>query len=134
MLTLALSPSLTALPLRIDHQFRAPGDPNGVFDSRFNDPEVLKSYRYTAQAGRYSEVAVPFDTLPGPKLFPVGSEGRAWMDAYAAVLQQNMAETKAAGLQVLNHMDFIVLPRLVLERYASEVCIGGGPPPCALSN
>jgi arylsulfatase A-like enzyme len=124
--------ALAALPLRIDHQFRAPGDPNGVFDSRFNDPEVLKSYGYTSQAGRYCEVAVPFDTLPGPKLFPVGSEVRAWMDAYAAVLQQNQAEMKASGLRVLNHMDFIVLPRLVLERYAGEVCVGGGPPPCAI--
>ena len=27
----------------------------GVFDSRFNDPELLKSYHYTAQAGRYAE-------------------------------------------------------------------------------
>ena len=60
---------------RIDHQFRGPGDVQfGVFDSRFNDPELLKYYHYTAQAGRYAETALTFDALrPNDPFFPTGS-------------------------------------------------------------
>ena len=111
------------LAMRIDHQFRAPGDPLGVFDSRFNDPYVLKQYGYTAVAGRYCETIVPFSTLPGEPLFPVGSAGRSWMDAYGDALRAEMAPAKEAGLFVYNHMDFVVIPRALAERYGPQICV-----------
>jgi hypothetical protein len=120
------------LATRIDHQFRAPGDPNGVFDSRFNDPFVLKSYGYTAVAGRYCETIVPFSTLPGSPLFPVGSVERSWMDAYGDALRAEMAPAKEAGLLVYNHMDFVVIPRALAERYAPQICVPPKTaPPCS---
>jgi hypothetical protein len=123
----------TSLPLRIDHQFRAPGDPNGVFDSRFNDAEVLLDLGYNAQAGRYAEATVPFATLAGGPFYPAGSTGRTWMDAHAAALREEMSEMKTAGLVVLNHIDFILLPKAVVDAYAAQICV---PPktaaPCSL--
>ena len=123
----------TSLPLRIDHQFRAPGDPNGVFDSRFNDAEALLDLGYNAQAGRYAEATVPFATLAGGPYYPAGSLGRTWMDAHAAALREEMSEMKKAGLVVLNHIDFILLPKAVVDTYAAQICV---PPktaaPCSL--
>ena len=117
----------------IDHQFDAPGDPNGVFDSRFNDPEALKSYGYNAKAGRYAEAAVSFDTLPGGPWFPKGNTTRSWMDGYAKALKNQMTAAKAAGLTVLNHMDFIALPRTIVEANAAKICVPPQTaPPCLL--
>ena len=46
MLLILPSTAGDGMLLRIDHQFDAPGDPHGVFDSRFNDPEALKAFGY----------------------------------------------------------------------------------------
>jgi hypothetical protein len=126
----AAVPAPTALVHRIDHQFRAPGDPLGVFDSKFNDPEALKSFGYTGQAGRYVEAAVTFDALPGGPFFPEGSEERAWMQGYADAVRAEMNATAAAGLAVYNHMDFPILPKKVVEAYAPKICMNSTAHPC----
>ena len=78
---------------------------------------------YNAQAGRYAETTVPFDTLAGGPYYPKGSAGRTWMDAHKVALQEEMASMKAAGLTVLNHIDFIVLPKAVASHFASRICV-----------
>ena len=132
VVTIFATASAFSLPLRIDHQFRGQGDPLGVFDSRFNDGEMLKDLGYVAQAGRYAETTVPFDTLEGGPFYPNGSPGRAWMDSYAMALKKEMATMKAAGLTVLNHIDFVVLPHAVAQKYGSRICVPPKTsPPCS---
>ena len=126
----AVATAPTTLVYRIDHQFRAPGDPLGVFDSRFNDPEALKSFGYTGQASRYVEAAVTFDALAGGPFFAAGSEERAWMEGYADAVRAEMNATAAAGLAVYNHMDFPILPKKVVEAYAPKICTNGTAQPC----
>ena len=129
-LAAAVATAPTTLIHRIDHQFRAPGDPLGVFDSKFNDPEALKSFGYNGQAGRYVEAALTFDALPGGPFFPHGSEERAWMDGYADAVRAEMNATAAAGLTVYNHMDFPILPKKVVEALAPKICLNGTARPC----
>ena len=113
---------------RIDHQFRGPGDVQfGVFDSRFNDPELLKLFNYTAQAGRYAETALTFDALrPADNpFFPVGSPERAWINGHGDAIRAEQNATAAAGITVMSHIDFPILPRKVLAAYADKICLNG---------
>ena len=121
---------------RIDHQFRGPGDVQfGVFDSRFNDPELLKLFNYTAQAGRYAETALTFDALrPADNpFFPVGSPERAWINGHGDAIRAEQNATAAAGITVMSHIDFPILPRKVVEAFADEICVGGNATRCEAS-
>lgn len=127
--------SVTPFVHRIDHQFRAPGDVQfGVFDSRFNDPELLKSFHYTAQAGRYAETALTFDALrPSDPFFPVGSPERAWIDGHGDAIRAEQNATAEAGLKVMSHIDFPILPRKVIEAYGDKICLNGTAQRCEAS-
>ena len=119
--------SATIFEHRIDHQFRGPGDVEfGVFDSKFNDAQLLKLYDYTAQAGRYAETALTFDALrPNDPFFPDGSVERAWIEGHRDAILAEQNATAAAGITVMSHIDFPILPHKVLAAYADEICLNG---------
>ena len=89
---------------------------------------------YTAQAGRYAETALTFDALrPHDPFFPAGSPERAWIEAHGEAIRAEQNATAAAGLRVMNHIDFPILPRKVLEAYAATMCRNASASPCEAS-
>ena len=97
-------------------------------------PGRLARQGYTSQAGRYAETALTFDALrPHDPFFPVGSPERAWIEAHGEAIRAEQNATAAAGLRVMNHIDFPILPRKVLEAYAATMCRNASASPCEAS-
>lgn len=108
--------TLAPASLVLDMVHNNPGE--APFDTRYNDPRVLKQLGYTGKVFELFQAAqfgVDWSSVD-PDVFPQGSPERAWVDAKAAELTRLYDATKAAGLEVYCHTDMIVLPRRLVER------------------
>lgn len=112
------------------------------YDSVYNDMAFLKSRGYDGKvfslnyAAQFGLLWDAFDAQNGvaaadetgadndQKVYPYGSESRAWAEAKKAELKAMYQEAKDQGLKVCFMMDFITLPSHLVELYPS-VLSGG---------
>ena len=100
-------------------------DPN---PSRFSDFRHVRACGFNAtavQPGMPAAVTALFYKYD-PRVFPAGSEGRAWVEAARARFAERYRAAKSAGLLTLAMTDIIVLPRRMKELYGDEICGADG--------
>ena len=113
--------SRSALPVRLDMVHFNPGEPPTV--SSFNDPEKLAAYGYTGKVVndfQFVSAAVTFDSFDR-RVFPAGSDERAWVEALARSVDAEVAACHAAGVEAVFWMDVVVLPKRLVELYGDEL-------------
>lgn len=101
----------------LDMVHNNPGEP--PFQTRYNDPRVLKDLGYTGKVFELFEAAqfgIDWSSVD-PDLFPSGSDERKWIDQKAAELSHLYDETKKAGLDLYCHTDMVILPRKLVEKF-----------------
>ena len=111
-------------PILIDMVGSNPGEP--PCESRFNNPLLLKDLGYTGKTYLHLQTAqfgVDWSSVD-PEIFPVGSQERAWVDAKGAEMDKIYSAAKAAGLNVYNHTDMVVLPKKLVQKYKLSSSLG----------
>lgn len=114
--SLAMSDSRSWLLLDLVHH--NPGEP--PLRTRFTDPLHLRALGYSGQVLKHLNACVP---LGG---FPSTAQESAWLRAAQAEREREIRLAKAAGLEVYYHVDLFVLPRVVIEERAAELCDSQG--------
>ena len=100
-------------------------DPN---PSKFASPSFQKECGFNAvaiQPGMPLAVTALFDGYDR-RVFPEGSEARAWVIEARKNFAAKFREAKAAGVKVLATTDIIVLPHRMKELYHDEICSRNG--------
>jgi hypothetical protein len=97
-----------------------------LFETKFNDPSVLKSWGYNGQVIKaFPQAALTYDDFD-PELMPKGSSARAWAEDYGKFVDQRIAACKVAGLPVYNFTDMLVVPEKLLVKYGDQMTVGKG--------
>ena len=102
-------------PILLDMVHNNPGEP--PFQTRYNDPAILKSMGYTGKVFflfESAQLAVNWESVD-PAILPPGTPDREWVDKKAAELDKKYAAAKAAGLQVYCESDMVILPKRLVE-------------------
>lgn len=110
-----------ALPFLLDMVHANPGEP--MTESRYNDPRVLASYGYDGQVineFRPPHTALTFETVD-ERVFPAGSEGRAWVEENARRVEAHVRRAHAAGVACYFFTDIIVLPERLVGLCGEEI-------------
>jgi hypothetical protein len=96
------------------------------FDTKFNDPTVLKEWGYNGQVIKtFPQTALTYEAFD-PTLVPEGSPERAWAEKYGKVVDERITAAKACALPVFNFTDMLVVPEKLLLKYADEMTVGTG--------
>lgn len=104
---------------RFDMIHHNPGE--AAFDTAFSDPRHLLRYGYNGQAFKHINTIATFEAI-APGVFPANDEERDWLDGFTAMIEREIRDAKAQGLEVFYHIDLFVLPKRIVERFASEIC------------
>lgn len=91
------------------------------FITSFNNPAKLKEYGYNTQVFKHLNAALSFEAFD-ERIFPSGSEERAWVESFCAERKKEIALAKQSGLSVMYHLDLFVLPKKIVELYGKELC------------
>ncbi|SDY41279.1 hypothetical protein SAMN05216215_102649 [Saccharopolyspora shandongensis] len=103
-----------------------PGEP--PTRSAYNDPRTLAAHGHNAQVVnefRPPHTAITFDGFD-ERIFPPGSDARAWVEWNAATIDERIRQIHDAGLRALYFTDIIVLPKRLVELHAGEILDGDG--------
>ena len=121
LLALSISSALAKEPLMLlDMVYPNPGE--GPTHSRFLDPAFLKSWGYTGNVPReFVQCAVTYGKFD-PDLLPPDSPDLKWIQQNAASAEKTFTAMTAAGIPCYPFTDFIVVPKLLKEKYQSEIC------------
>ncbi|WP_218952262.1 hypothetical protein [Amycolatopsis anabasis] len=98
-----------------------PGEP--PTRTRYNDPRTLARSGHNAQVVnefRPPHTAITFDGFD-TRVFPAGSDARAWVERNAASIEARIRSIHSAGLRALYFTDLIVLPKRLVELYGGEL-------------
>lgn len=91
--------------------------------SGFRTPAALAARGFDGKVDndhRYLQTAVTLDSYD-PRICPIGSPARAWVEARAHAIDAYIAECRRAGIASYIFTDLIVLPKSVRELYGNEV-------------
>jgi hypothetical protein len=103
----------------LDMVHHNPGE--APFESRFLDPEHLRSYGFNGQVFKHVNCVATY-AASGVDCFPVDSPEREWLDAFTPGIEREIAAAKASGLMVFYHIDLFVMPKRLVEHFRSEIC------------
>jgi hypothetical protein len=96
------------------------------YESKFNDPEVIKKMGYNGKVFflfESAQLAVNWDDVD-PDILPKGSPERKWTDAKAKLINYDYSNCKVAGLQVFCQSDLILFPKRLIEKYDMSKTFG----------
>ncbi|NWK55496.1 hypothetical protein HW115_07725 [Verrucomicrobiaceae bacterium N1E253] len=107
------------MDVRLDYVHHNPGETR--FESAYLDPTYLNGLGYTGQVlDRHVQAAVSLRSM-FPDLWDSHPEGLFWTRDYAKRLQEDLKRTKEQGLSCLAWTDFVVLPKVLVDRYQEEL-------------
>jgi hypothetical protein len=112
--------------LILDMVHHNPGEP--LFHSAFTNPEKLAKYGYSGKVlndFKFAHCAITYSSL-NKQIFPVGGEGRRWVDSTALYIEKEIDAAHAAGIELLCFTDIMVIPRKMLEIYKDSLCNAEG--------
>ena len=96
------------------------------FDTKFNDPAVLKTWGYNGQVIKtFPQTALTYESFD-PGIVPSGSPERAWVVMQGKLVDGRIAAAKAVGMPVYCFTDMLVIPEKMLLKYLDEIPIGEG--------
>ena len=111
-------------PLRfiLDMVHHNPGEKR--FDTKFNDPAVLKAWGYNGQVFKpYIQAATTYDKFDAA-LLPKGSKERAFCEAEAARIDGQLKAAKAVNMPLYPFTDVLVVPKSLMEKYGAQMKSG----------
>ncbi len=112
-----------SLPFVMDMVYNNPGEK--PFDVKFNDPEFLKSEGYNATTPPWHiNCLINYDNLK-KNIIPKKSETRKWIDAHAADIDKKLDACEKAGIDVYPFTDFLVLPKVIWEKFGDSLRVKG---------
>lgn len=118
----AESPGHPPLRFILDMVHHNPGEPR--FETKFNDPEVLKQWGYNGQIPKcYLQAATTYDAFD-PALLPRGSKEREFCEAEATRIDGLLRDAKAAGMPLYPFTDVLVVPRSLMAKYGPDMKLG----------
>ena len=118
------SGSLPPLRFILDMVHHNPGEK--LFETKFNEPELLRQWGYNGQVIKaFPQAALLYDAFD-PALMLSGSPERAWAERYGKFMDERIAAAKTAGLPLYNFTDVLVVPEKLLLKYADEMTVGTG--------
>ena len=112
-----------SLPFVVDMVYNNPGEK--PFDVKFNDPEFLKSQGYNATTPPWHiNCLITYDNLK-KNIVPKGSEARKWIETHADEIDKKLDACEKAGIDVYPFTDFLVLPKVIWEKYGDSLRLKG---------
>jgi hypothetical protein len=106
----------------LDMVHHNPGEPR--YDSRYNDPAVLKAMGYNGKVYSLFEspvLAVDWNAVE-PGLF--NGESEAWREELAGRLKREFQNCKKQGLSVFAMSDMVLFPKKLVEKYGEGATFG----------
>lgn len=114
----ALNPKNDSI-FRLNMVHHNPGEDN--FETPFNDPLYIKEQGFNGQVVKiFVPCAISYDNFD-KELMPVGSKDRVRVEVYAKELDTILNQTEKAGIPVYPFTDLLVLPKVLVEKYGSEL-------------
>lgn len=103
----------------IDFVHHNPGEPPCT--SRYLDPVQLRSLGFSGQVcNHHVQAAVTMQSL-ATDLWQDHDQGLKWIKSYAAAVRSDLQKTKKTGLQSLAWTDFVVLPKVLVNRFRNQI-------------
>jgi len=112
------------LPIVMDMVHNNPGE--AMYESKFNDPEVLKSMGFNSKSYFLFDspmLAIDWDELD-PDILPKGSADREWAVKKAHRLDSLYTDCKKKGIDVYAMSDLILFPKRLIAKYGMEKTFG----------
>lgn len=110
----------------LDMVHNNPGE--SLTESVFNDPNFLVKNNFNGMVINdftFAHAAITYDEL-NPKIFPLGSKEREWVNEAAKKVTENIKKAQDAGIKVYYFTDIIVLPKKLVDLYRDEICDSNG--------
>lgn len=120
-LTSAIAQNHGKLELIIDQVQHNPGE--AMTQTSFMDPDKLADFGYDGQVLTdyvFVQTLITWDDFDN-RIFPKGSEGRAWVEEKAAAFDQRMKAAHDAGIKFLCQPDVFAFPKTLIELYKDEI-------------
>lgn len=108
--------------LVMDMVHHNPGD--AMTQTAFRNPEKLASFGMNGMVineFKFPQCAVSFSKFD-KRIFPKGSEERAWVEMLTKEIRTQIDECHRNGLQAFYFTDIIVLPKKLVDLYKDEIC------------
>jgi hypothetical protein len=119
LIAMSFPGTIAAGPIVLDMVYNNLGEAPRV--SSFNDPQILAAWGYTGQVPHlYVQCSVTFDSFE-PGVVPQDSGMSQWIARQAARVDRRLAEAEAAGIALYPFTDFFIVPRLLRDRYRTEL-------------
>lgn len=110
-----------ALEWRSSVVFKNPGQ--GLTVTKWSDPSVVAGAGFnvmTVANGRPPHCAITWDDFD-PDIFPIGSDGRVWVEALAQTIDKEIASIHERGLKAMYWFDMFVLPTTLVSKYGDSI-------------
>lgn len=89
--------------------------------TKYTNPKVLKEIGFNGMVPQWHvQCALTYDSFEDG-IIPEGSKERIWILERQAEIKKRLKSAKAAGLAVYPFTDMLVMPTIILERYANEI-------------
>lgn len=103
----------------LDMVHNNPGEP--PTQSKYTDATLLKEIGYNGMVPQWHvQCGLTYDSYE-KGIVPEGSKEREWILAKQADVKKKLKAAKAAGIAVYPFTDMLVLPTVMLEKYAAEI-------------
>lgn len=103
----------------LDMVHNNPGEP--TTDSKYNNPNFIKGIGYNGMVPQWHvQCGLTFDSFE-KNIVPEGSKDREWILEKQSFIRKKLKEAKRAGISVYPFMDMLVLPTVILQKYAGEM-------------
>lgn len=90
-------------------------------ETKYTSPEVLKSIGFNGMVPQWHvQCGLTYDSFE-KGIVPEGSKEREWILERQSLIKKKLKEVKEAGLKVYPFTDMLVLPTVILEKYADDV-------------
>jgi len=108
----------------IDSAPKNPGEPPQ--ETAFRNPRHLATWGYNGQV-LLTEVDAceTFDRM-APHLLATTNDARRWIEKAAHEVEREATDAHAAGIRAYGYMQFIMLPKAVVQRFRDDICDNRG--------
>lgn len=105
-----------SLPYILDMVHNNPGE--NAYVTKYNNPSFLKSQGFTGSVPHWHiNCAITYDNYADV----ISDSERKWIEAKAAYIEEQIDKFHEEGIAVFPFTDFIVFPKSIWNKYASEI-------------
>lgn len=94
------------------------------FHTKFNDPLILKEYGFNGQVLRNIHILTKFEKIQD-NLFPKTEQEKKWYIQTEQKIISQIQSAKKAGLQVFFHIDPLIFPKNLIDKFKNEFTLNG---------